>query len=62
MTKKNMVILIEVECKDKNDWSKIKKIVSKNLFDNKIPYRMVDQEYGLLPKTFNLKVKSYKVS
>ena len=59
--KKNMVILLEVECKNKDDWRRIKGIVSNNLLDNKISYRMVDQEYGRLPRTFDLEVKSYKV-
>ncbi|KKN76340.1 hypothetical protein LCGC14_0371920 [marine sediment metagenome] len=59
--KKNMVILIEVECESKNHWKHIKKIVSNNLLDNKISYRMVDQRYGQLPRTFDLEVKSYKV-
>lgn len=60
--KKNMVILIEVQCQNKYHWRSIKRIVSNILLKHEVPYKMVDQEYGKLPRTFDLVVKSYKVN
>jgi len=57
-----MVLLVEVECENKNHWYKIKKTVSNCLFEKGINYKMVDQEYGKLPRTFDIEVKIFKVA
>jgi hypothetical protein len=52
-----MYILIAVEPENKEDWRKIKKVVSDSLFENDIHYSMIDQKLGRLPKNFDVELK-----
>ena len=53
-----MYILIKVKCENKEEWRKIKKSVSDNLFENEIDYSMVDQQFRQKPRTFDVELKN----
>ena len=55
-----MFVVIGVDCENKEEWRKIKKLISTNLLENKIPYNMVDQDFRQMPKTFDIELKEVK--